>query len=126
MKEMTKNQKLKFEIFETAFSQTYLLLAEHAKVDCLGRQFISLVAEAYLFACIQDERLESVCLAATALTERMLSTVAFNCASDNFATSSIYCIESREEILLDFNDVSKSIEKLSAAYENAFRKKICG
>ena len=121
--EAKNNQKFKFEIFETAFSQTFLLLKSSLSEQVLDKRYVRLIATAYLFANINDDSLENICLAATVLTERMLNDFAFR-TSNAEDTSAIYIIESRKEILIDFSDVNESISKLVKIYEEAYWRKI--
>ena len=65
----------------------------------LDKRYVRLIATAYLFANINDDSLENICLAATVLTERMLNDFAFR-TSNAEDTSAIYIIESRNEILI--------------------------
>ena len=120
--EAKNNQKFKFEIFETAFSQTFLLLKSSLSEQVLDKRYVRLIATAYLFANINDDSLENICLAATVLTERMLNDFAFR-TSNAEDTSAIYIIESRKEILIDFSDVNESISKLVKIYEEAYWRK---
>ena len=121
--EAKNNQKFKFEIFKTAFSQTFLLLKSSLSEQVLDKRYVRLIATAYLFANINDDSLENICLAATVLTERMLNDFAFR-TSNAEDTSAIYIIESRKEILIDFSDVNESISKLVKIYEEAYWRKI--
>ena len=118
-KETKYSKKLKFDAFETAFSQTYLLLAECSKGESIDKRYIRLIAEAFKFASISDNNLENECLAALVLTERMLNSIAFNSTSEAPETAVIYILESHEEITLAFNDVNDSISKLAKVYSNA-------
>lgn len=121
--EANRNRRFKVEVFERAFSQTYSLLKESLEKRELDKQWICLIAKAYLFAKVEDDALEDVCLAAAVLTERMLNSFAFRKSSAEEA-STIYLIESREEILLDFNDVNESISRLVKIYEEAYWRKV--
>jgi hypothetical protein len=61
--------------------------------------------------------LESEFRAASVLTERMLSSLAFNITSDTTVSSKIYILEAHEEIELNFEDIDESISKLVKVYE---------
>ncbi len=119
-----KGKKFKIDIFETAFSQTYALLSEHSSDSSLDKQYIQLISEAYLFANINGSMLESTCLAASALTERMLDSVAFSYAPYKVEKSTVYILETREEITLDFNNINESLSNLAKAYDNVFFKNL--
>ena len=121
--DVKKNRKFKFEIFENAYSQTFSLLKSSLKESVLDKQCVRLIATAYLFANVNDDSLEDMCLAATVLTERMLSNFAFR-TSIVEETTAIYIIEAREEVLINFSDVNESISKLLKIYENAYWRKV--
>ena len=121
--EVKKNGKFKFDIFETAFTQTFSLLKSSLTEKVLDKRCVRLIAKAYLFANIDDDSLENLCLAATVLTERMLNNFAFR-TSDTEDTSTVYIIESREEVILNFNDVNESVSKLVKIYDNAYWRKL--
>lgn len=122
--EIKKNKMLKFELFETTFSQTYSLLLKHSEEKSLDKNYIEMIAEAFLFANIKDEALDDKCLAAFVLTERMLTHCAFSTASASVETSMIYAVEARRDILLDFNNVGESISKLTKIFEGIYWKKV--
>lgn len=125
-REVKVNRKFKIDTFENAFSQTYMLLADCSAEASLDKQYVQLIAEAYLFANISDNMLESACLAACVLTERMLNTCAFNCTSDAAKTATVYVLEAHKEILLDFGDINESISKLAKVYDDVFVKTLRG
>ncbi len=115
--EAADNRKFNFELFEATFTQTYSLLREQAAETILPKQCVRLVAEAFLFASIKDDSLETEYLAAAVLTERMLNSFAFGNTAESAGTSIIYILESHEELLLNFDNVEKSISLLTAAYD---------
>ncbi len=121
--EVQKNKKIKFEMFNSTFSQTYSLLAKHSTENSFDRKCIALIAEAYLFANIKDETLDHTCVAAFVLTERMLAYCVFGNASALTEPSTIYVVEARRDIPLDFNDVDESISKLTKVLEDMYWKK---
>ena len=119
-----RNKKFKIDMFENAFAKTYAMLSAHVEDSSLDKQYIQLISEAYLFANINGSTLESTCLAASVLTERMLKSFAFSDSSNNAESSKVYLLETREEIKLDFNDINESLARLSRAYDNAFFKNL--
>lgn len=121
--DVKKNRKFKFKVFENAYSQTFSLLKSSLKEPVLDKQLVRLIATAYLFAKNTDDSLEDSCLAATVLTERMLSNFAFR-TSNAEETTAIYIVEAHEELLINFNDVNESISKLVKVYENAYWRKL--
>ena len=121
--EVKRDKKVKPDVFEKAFAQTYGLLLERLQDGCLDKALVEMVAEAYLFANIKDETLNSHCLAAFVLTERMLSCCAFG---HSFAGGpvSIYVAESRRDVELDFADVDASITRLVRVYDEIAWQKL--
>ena len=117
-----KNKKIKLDRFEGTFSKTYALLVKHLSEKSLDRSYIELIAEAYLFANIEDEALELTCLAALVLTERMLAVCAFGNMSAALEPITIYIVEARKNLLLDFNDVNESISRLVKVFEGMYWK----
>ena len=120
--EVKKNKKLKFEQFETTFTETYKILLEHLTEGSLEKHYIALVAEAYLFANIEDSTVDSRCMAAFILTERMLACCAFNSAPVAIEQAMIYLVEARREILLNFRDVNESVSRLVRIFDEYYWK----
>lgn len=112
------NKKFKLEMFEETFSETYALLLKSLAENSLDKKIAELVAEAYLFAHINEASLDCTCLAAFVLTERMLDYCAFRSRPSADEVSAIYIIEARKEIKLDFNNVGDSVGKLKGIFEN--------
>lgn len=121
--DVKKNKRIKFELFESTFSQTYALLSNHVNEATVDKKYIELIAQAYLFANIKDETLDSTCLAALVLTERMLAYCAFDNSSIIDPTA-IYIAEVRRDVIIDFNDIDESVSKLAAVFDSIFWKKI--
>ena len=111
------SQKFKIENFEAAFSDTYELLLRTAEENVLDKKIAELVSEAFLFANSGGDAVESICLAAFVLTERMLDYCAFNSNSAAGNSAAIYVIEARKEIKLDFKNPSESVGKLKEIFE---------
>ena len=120
--EVKKSKKLKFEIFKETFSQTYALLVECAAEKNVDKQLARVIAEAYLFANINDDSLESVCQAAIVLTERMLNHLAFSEVVDGADVSKVYVLEFRDEVQLNFRDIDESISALANVYDAYWKK----
>lgn len=115
-----KNKRLKFDMFSATFSQTYSLLSEHLAENSLDKNFIELIAEAYVFANIKSDSLDSKCLAAFILTERMLNHCVFNSAQSDSEGTYVYVFEARKDIRLNFADVDASINKLEKIFEKNY------
>lgn len=122
--EVKKERKIKIENFYSTFSQTYALLSKHITENALDKIYIELIAEAFLFANIKDEKLDNTCLAAFVLTERMLAQCAFASSPSAVESSTIYLLDARREVPLDFNDASESISKLTKIFEDIYWKNI--
>ena len=122
--EVTRCKKLKIEMFDSAFSQTYAILAEHAEEKQLDKDLVSLVAEAYLFANIKDDSLDNKCLAAFVLTERMLNCCAFNSIAKTVDSTTIYIVDARKEVYLDFKEACDTVSRLTKIFEDMYWKNV--
>lgn len=118
--DVKRNKKVKFELFKTAFSETYTLLANHLAEGSLDKRYVEIIAEAFLFANTKDDSLDENCLAAFVLTERMLTYCAFNKVPAAAGTVMIYVAEARREVCLSFEDVDESISELSKIFRDLF------
>ena len=114
--EIKKSKRIQIELFNDTFSRTYSLLSELSTENSLDKNCIELIAEAFLFANTKDDSLDQNCLAAFILTERMLTSCAFNTTSSPIKTSSVYVFETRSEITLNFNNVNESMLKLTEVF----------
>lgn len=106
--ETKKRNKVDFAVFKDAFSKTYDLLCQSCAEESLSRDYVELVAEAYLFAKL-DLDLDSKYLATVVLTERMLNCCAFTASPVAAKDSTVYTIGARKEVLISFKDVDESI-----------------
>ena len=122
-KDVKRDRKIKLENFENTFNNTYLLLKSCSADNALDKQYVRMIAEAYLFASIHEDTLPSELLAATVLTERMLNNFAFQTAC-SAEVSTVYILEAHEEVELDFNDVTESISRLIRIFDDAYLKKL--
>ena len=113
--EMKKTRKLKFEVFETVFAQTYSMLSSCVAEKGIEKDYVMLIAEAYLFSKSNDNVNDVTCLSACVLTERMLNHVLNGNTSE---ITNIYVFEAHEEAVLNFNNVNESITTLKDLYEN--------
>ena len=120
--DVRKSKQLKIEKFDAVFSQTYSLLSKCSAESNVDKLYVGLIAEAYLFANIKDDTVDSSCLAAFVLTERMLNCCAFNVTTET-AGASIYVFEVRKDVALDFNKVRESVCELSRIFEEVYWKK---
>lgn len=120
--EIEKNNKISVDTFATVFSQTFSILSEKSAEQTIDKKYVQLIAEAYLFANFKADSLDSTCMAALLLTERMLAHCAFNCSFDNCGSSIVYLIEGRREITLDFTDVNESLDKLRKIFDSLYWK----
>lgn len=108
-------RRLDAELFKETFSQTFRLLKGYAKETAVEKEQIPLIINAYTFSVTDREQAEAQCNAACVLTERMIH----RCLMDRSITeipngAAVYILEERKEIWLDFNDVSRALETLTA------------
>ena len=119
---LKKSKKIDFELFNQTFTKTYTLLAQQSAESSLDRIYINLIVNASLFANADIAKLDSKYSAAIVLTERMIN----QAISGNYAISGgaqVYILTSRQDVLIDFNDIDGSIETLSKFFEADFWKK---
>ena len=121
--DVKKSKKLKLEVFEPVFAQTYSVLAKYLSEKNIEKEHIGLIAEAFLFASVNEEGLDSTCFAAAVLTERMLNYCAFMGVPHTIDPSKIYVFEARKELRLDFDNVSDSVYTLSKVFEDLYWQK---
>ena len=121
--EAKKNKKIKMEVFEKIFTETYALLSKYAEESSVDKSCIEMIAQAYVFANIEDGALNDSCLAACVLTERMLDYCAFNGNSTLEGATTVYIAEARKEVRLNFDDVGASISTLAKVYEDLWWQK---
>ncbi len=94
-------------------------MSESLKENSVDKKYIGLIAEAYTFASIKDDKLGSTCLAAFVLTERMLDYCAFSSDLSEDKVPTVYVFELRKNIRLDFNNVTDSIYTLEKVLKEA-------
>ena len=123
--EMKKNNKISLELFEETFSSTYRLLCQKVAEPSIEKSLLSVIVNASLFAHIDaTENLDSKYKAALVLTERMLSSVTAENLAAPCDKATIYIFELRQEVCINFKDVSDSITVLTELYESDFWKKL--
>ena len=120
-----KNSKLSFETFYNAFSNTYKLLSASASEPCVEKKYLSIIVNASLFARAEvSENIDSKYKAALILTERMLDAVTAVDAADPSGESTVYILDLRQEIKINFKEVNDSIELLAKHFEAEYWKKL--
>lgn len=123
--EIKKNGRFNFDTFNTTFSETYQALSPIASSTGVEKSLLALIVNAYVFA-NADVRadVEAPYIAALILTERMLNSVALNDSGAQSGEASIYVLESRKEISINFNDANGAVETLSRVIEADIRNKM--
>lgn len=114
------NYKLDFEQFRNVFSKTYSVLAQHSADGSLDKSYVELVAKAFLFANFDCKMLESKYAATLVLTERMLNCYAFNCAPEMPEGVTIYAVEARKDVFINFSNVNESLAVLEKILEQKY------
>ena len=115
--EIKTKKKVDMDLFKDMFARTYSLLSDAAEDDKVSKESVEIVAEAYLFANTENKMLDSKYLAALVLTERMLNCYAFSSAADSSGVSTVYILDLRKEVKINFNNVSESMNLLESAFE---------
>ena len=113
--EVENKRRLNAELFKETFSQTYHLLKGYAEDTKLEKAHLPLIIAAHNFCVADREQAEAQCAAASVLTERMIH----RCLMDPEVVgipqgATVYVLEERKDIYLDFHDANLSLEKLSA------------
>lgn len=125
LKKEIKKGKLSFDVFSDTFSKTYQLLNQKASEFSIEKNLLSIIINASLFAHAEvSENVESKFKAALVLTERMLDAVMCQSAETSKSQSTIYILELRQEIQIDFNEVDEAIDSLARYFEADFWNKI--
>ena len=118
--QVAKRQNPDVELFKKSFSKTFSLLSQCAGAESVDKSYIELISVVYLFANSEDSGVDTRRLAMCVLTERMLNTCAFNSTTESLETASVYILKSREEVVLNFNNVSESINILEKILERDY------
>lgn len=108
-----KHQIINFGKFDPIFAQTCSLLALHASEGSLDKKYIPIISKAFLFANADARGLDSKGLAALVLTDRMLSCYAFGDTPAQDGRVSVYSMEARKAVCIDFSNISASIDVLA-------------
>lgn len=117
--------KMSYDDFSRVFSQTYNLLKSFIGENHIDKEYVELVANAYCFSNLPSVKYENKIGAAFVLTERMLKycTMDINaCASDDGVT--VYFMEERKDVFLNFNNVDRSIAEIISVIEANYWKKM--
>lgn len=118
--EVKKEEAITKDAFYAAFAATYARLAEHLEADCLDKDHLGIIADAYLFASIKNDSLDETCLAAFVLTERMLNHCAFSKAAAATGAVTIYIAEARTDVRLNFENAEEALEKLAKVFKDIY------
>lgn len=117
-----KNERFDYDLFCDTFSQTYQLFIQSASNSHIEKKFLSILIYASLFAHTEiSNTLDSKYKAVLALTERMLDTVMKEDAARDEVT--IYILELRQEVCINFNHINESIDTLAKIYESDYWSK---
>lgn len=122
---VVSDNKMSYEVFSKTFSETYNLLKGCVNGNVIDKEYIELIANAYCFSNLPAAKYENKIGAAFVLTERMLKYCTMDsnaCASDNGVT--VYFMEERKDVFLDFNNVDRSIAEIISVIEANYWKKI--
>lgn len=120
-----KNGKLSLEKFCNAFSSTYALLSANASENCIEKKLIPIIVNASLFARADvSENIDSKYKAALILTERMLDAVTADGAGEISDESTVYILDLRRDIKINFKGINDSIELLAKHFEAEYWKKL--
>ena len=91
----------------------------------IDKEYVELIANAYCFSNLPSAKYENKIGAAFVLTERMLKYCTMDsnaCASAEGVT--VYFMEDRKDVFLDFNNVDHSIAEVMSVIEANYWKKM--
>ncbi len=118
--EMKRDKKVDLSVFCDVFTQTYELLSRCATENSVNKEYVAIIAEAFLFANADSNELSSKCVATLVLTERMLTDCAFRTHPTLPEGSEIYMLEARRDVYVDFNNPGESVAILEKAFDERF------
>lgn len=117
--------KMSYDEFSKTFSETYSLLKGFTEENHIDKEYVELIANAYCFSNLPSAKYENKIGAAFVLTERMLKYCTMDsnaCASAEGVT--VYFMEDRKDVFLDFNNVDHSIAEVMSVIEANYWKKM--
>lgn len=117
--------KMSYDEFSKTFSETYSLLKGFTEENHIDKEYVELIANAYCFSNLPSAKYENKIGAAFVLTERMLKYCTMDsnaCASAEGVT--VYFMEDRKDVFLDFNNVDRSIAEVMSVIEANYWKKM--
>lgn len=121
--EMKLENKFSFDLFDDVYTKTYEILYKQAEQTSIEKQYIAVIAKAFLFASADSADLECKYRAALVLTERMLNCCVLSSAPASPKGTMVYIFEIRKEVYVDFSNVAESLDTLEKLYdEEAWRK----
>ena len=118
--EMKKEKKVDLAVFCDVFTQTYEMLSRCATENTVNKEFVSVIAEAYVFANADSNELSSKCLATLVLTERMLTDCAFRTYPTLPEGAEVYLLEARRDVYVSFQEPGESVGTLEKAFDEQF------
>lgn len=125
-REIQKNGKFSFDVFNDLFTKTYQLLCQKVSEPSIEKSLLPVIVNASLFAHTEiSDKLEPKHKAALILTERMLTTLLSEKRSSPCSETAIYIFELRQDICIDFSDVNGSVNTLAKLYEADYWDSLC-
>ncbi len=124
-REFKKTKKINFDVFNETFSKTYHLFVQQVAEPHIEKKYLSIIVNASLFAHIDiSDNVESRYKAALVLTERMLNIIMTNRFTSSSNEDVIYILELRQEIYINFDNITESIDTLAKLYEADYWDKV--
>lgn len=119
---LLERNTLDYPLFKATFSETFALLSPCRKESAIDKSLLRLILNAHQFVRTDCSPVDSTPPAAAILTERMLQFCLLSSDSgQECATgSTIYIIQNRQEIFVDFLNIERSIERLVQVLNNQF------
>ena len=118
--DLKRNKRMDFAQFNATFTKTYQLLARAAVESTVDRALLPVIAAAVLFTGNDNRELDNKFRAALTLTERMISSCAFQGAVEPPIGTMVYIFEMRKDVYIDFTNVNESVTKIEKLFEEEF------
>jgi hypothetical protein len=114
------NKRMDFAQFNATFAKTYTLLSQTAVESTVDRALLPVIASAVLFTSNDSRELDNKFRAALTLTERMISSCAFQGAVEPPVGTMVYIFEMRKDVYIDFTNVNESVTRIEKLFEQEF------
>ena len=116
---LLNSNKLDLDLFKETFTETFELLCQCRQQPEIDKRWMPIIINAYHFANTKCVGVDYTLQSATVLTERMLKfcVLSEGMPNETVAGMTMYILETRQEIYLDFTNPVAAIGELSKVYD---------